>query len=61
MGAATSAGWGHRNGEKLAMGLVAPDCAVFGTPLSIEVLGEPVAAIAGDPCLYDPQNGLICA
>ena len=43
------------------MGFVDPDFAEIGTPLSVEVIGEAVAACVVDPCLHDPQNELMRA
>lgn len=61
IGTVTSGGWGYRTGKNIAMGFVDPDFAEIGTPLSVEVIGEAVAACVVDPCLHDPQNELMRA
>ena len=55
VGTVTSADWGHRVGKNIAMAFVAPDYADFGTALSVEVIGEPVAAEVVEPDLFDPE------
>ena len=61
VGTVTSAGWGYRTGKNIAMGFVDPDFAEIGTPLSVEVIGEPVPAAVVDSGLYDPGNELMRA
>lgn len=59
VGTITSAGWGYRTGKNIAMGFVDPACAAIGTALSVEVIGDPVAASVVDPAMYDPDNTLM--
>jgi dimethylglycine dehydrogenase len=61
VGSVTSAGWGHRVGRNLALGFVDPAWATQGTPLEVEVIGEPVPAQVAAPCLYDPDNSRVRA
>lgn len=55
VGTVTSAGWGHRVGRNIALGFVDPSCAEEGSGLTVEVIGEPVAAVVSASCLYDPD------
>ncbi len=59
VGTVTSAGWGYRVGKNIAMGFVDPDGAELGSSLSVEVIGEAVAAEVCAPCLYDPDFSLL--
>ena len=61
IGTVTSAGWGHRTHKNIAMGFVDPDHSAIGTPLQVEVIGEPVAAAVVAPDLYDPEYKLVRA
>ncbi|NIA69344.1 FAD-dependent oxidoreductase [Pelagibius litoralis] len=61
VGSVTSAGWGHRVGCNLALAFVDPPFAQDGSLLSVEVLGEAVAARVGEICLYDPAFSLVRA
>ncbi|MEM6489545.1 MAG: FAD-dependent oxidoreductase [Pseudomonadota bacterium] len=60
-GSVTSAAWGHRVAENLAMAFVAPQHAPNGhgiealPPLDIQILGERVPARVVDPRRYDPE------
>lgn len=57
VGSVTSATWGYRVGEHLAMGFVAPDAlpdGEHGPPLHALVQGERVLATPVDPERYDP-------
>ncbi len=56
VGRATSGGYGFRIDQSLALGLVSPECAVQGTQLEIEILGQryPAQVIAESP--YDVEN-----
>lgn len=56
VGTITSAGWGHRTGNNIAMGFVDPECADIGTDLVVEILGQATAATVCEPGLYDPEN-----
>ncbi|WP_299392555.1 FAD-dependent oxidoreductase [Pelagibius sp.] len=55
VGTVTSAGWGHRVGRNIALGFVDPSYAEEGCGLTVEVIGEPVAAVVSASCLYDPD------
>ena len=48
VGTVTSAAYGHRTGENLAMAFVDPGCAAEGTKLSLDLLGtvQPCAVVA---------------
>lgn len=59
VGTVTSAAYGHRTGENLAMGFVEPACAEIGAKLSVLVLGDVANAVVVDPCRYDPENHLV--
>jgi dimethylglycine dehydrogenase len=56
VGRATGGNFGFRINASLALGMVRPDCAIPGTELEIEILGENYAAkiIADSP--FDPRN-----
>ncbi|MGI9406751.1 MAG: FAD-dependent oxidoreductase, partial [Hyphomicrobiaceae bacterium] len=54
-GTITSAGYGHRVQENLAMGFVAPEFAEEGTALEVLVLGERLGARVVPECRYDPH------
>ncbi|MGB1213192.1 MAG: FAD-dependent oxidoreductase [Pikeienuella sp.] len=56
VGTITSAAFGHRTGENLAMAFVDPQCAEEGTTLTIEIIGQSFAAKVVAPCRYDPAN-----
>lgn len=56
VGTVTSAAWGHRVGENLAMAFVEPDHAAEGGMLEALVLGERLPATIVAPCRYDPAN-----
>ncbi|MEM1383818.1 MAG: FAD-dependent oxidoreductase [Pseudomonadota bacterium] len=56
VGTVTSAAYGHRVGENLAMAFVDPAWAEIGTALSVEMLGAAVPAEVVPPCRYDPEN-----
>ena len=58
-GSVTSAAWGHRVGENLAMGFVGPESAAEGTNLEVLLLGRAVRATVVPPCRYDPQNARV--
>ncbi|MEL7174559.1 MAG: aminomethyltransferase family protein, partial [Pseudomonadota bacterium] len=61
VGTVTSAAWGHRVGENLAMAFVAPEHAPNGRApeelpaLDVLVLGERLPARVVDPARYDPE------
>ena len=54
IGTITSGDWGHRTGLNLAYAFVEPGRAEEGTVLSVDVLGEPVAAKVIPASPYDP-------
>ncbi|MFK7858207.1 MAG: FAD-dependent oxidoreductase [Granulosicoccus sp.] len=56
IGSITSASWGYRTNQNLAMAYVAPDYAVEGGELEVLVLGKTVKATVCQPCLYDSRN-----
>jgi dimethylglycine dehydrogenase len=57
VGEITSAGWGHRVGACLALGMLRADLLVPGTALEIEVFGQRRAAeVLGDGAVWDPEN-----
>ncbi|MGI9297015.1 MAG: GcvT family protein [Gammaproteobacteria bacterium] len=55
-GSVTSAAFGHRVRENLAMGFVEPDYAEIGGEIGVLILGEIRAAKVVAECRYDPQN-----
>ncbi|WP_366141729.1 glycine cleavage T C-terminal barrel domain-containing protein [uncultured Boseongicola sp.] len=55
VGTVTSAGWGHRTNQNISYAFVDPDCAQPGQPLSVDVLGSPVAARVVKRGFYDPE------
>ncbi len=61
VGTVTSAAWGHRVGENLAMAFVDPDQATDGTDLAVLLLGQAVPARVVPPCRYDPENARVRA
>ena len=54
VGTVSSAGFGHRVGENLAMGFVEPDFAEIGCELEILVIGQRLKARVVEQCRYDP-------
>ena len=56
VGTVTSAAWGHRVGQNLAMGFIAPEFSKIGTSVGVEVLGHVLDATICPACLYDPDN-----
>jgi len=56
VGFVTSGGYGHHMQKSLAMALVSPDCAEFGTELGVHVVGvlRPARVISASP--YDPTG-----
>ena len=59
VGTITSATYGHRTGENLAMGFVDPVYADLDTELDILLLGNRVNARVVESCRYDPDNTLV--
>ncbi|MEO0622633.1 MAG: FAD-dependent oxidoreductase [Pseudomonadota bacterium] len=60
VGTVTSAAWGFRTSENLAMAYIDADVSQ-GSALSIEVLGDAVPAEIVPPCRYDPENARVKA
>lgn len=56
VGSITSASWGYRINQNLAMAYISPECASVDTELEVRVLGEIVNAKVEKACLYDEQN-----
>lgn len=56
VGTVTSGGWGYRTGLNLAYAFVEPEFAVPGAPLTVDIVGEPVAARVIESGPYDPDN-----
>jgi len=56
VGSVTSAAWGYRVKENLAMAFVDPDHAENGTRLTLMLLGERIPAEVVPACRYDPEN-----
>ncbi len=54
VGTVTSGDWGHRTGLNLALAFVDPDQADVGTSLTLDLLGERIAAEVIPPAPYDP-------
>ena len=54
IGTVTSAAYGFRTGENLAMGFVQPAHAAVGASLGVLVLGERLPAKVVEDCRYDP-------
>jgi dimethylglycine dehydrogenase len=54
VGTVTSAAYGFRTSENLAMGFVRPEHAGVGTELDVLVLGERLPARVVEQCRYDP-------
>ncbi len=59
VGTVTSAEWGRRTGENIAMAFIDPACAAIDTVLEVEVIGALVKSQVVQPCLYDPKNQLV--
>lgn len=59
VGTITSAAWGYRVGENLALAMVDEEYAHQGSKASVSVLGENVASIVVESCRYDPENALV--
>jgi dimethylglycine dehydrogenase len=60
-GLVSSGAYGYRTEVSLAFARLAPDCAVPGTRLSVEILGEPRAAVVIPGALYDPSDSRVMA
>jgi dimethylglycine dehydrogenase len=55
IGTVTSGDWGHRTGLNIAYAFVEPEFAGVGTYMTIDVLGEPMAAQIIESGPYDPD------
>ncbi|MEM0924358.1 MAG: aminomethyltransferase family protein, partial [Pseudomonadota bacterium] len=57
VGEVTSAAYGHRTGQLVALAMINADHAEPGNGIDVEVFGERVtASIAEGPALWDPEN-----
>jgi 4-methylaminobutanoate oxidase (formaldehyde-forming) len=61
VGRVTSGGYGYTVGESLAYAYLPPALAVVGTPLVVEIDGEPVAATVQREPRYDPTGSRVRA
>lgn len=59
IGSVTSAAWGHRTGQNIAMGFIDAAYAEIDTPLEVKVIGEATPAVVCEECLYDPEYRLV--
>lgn len=59
IGSVTSAAWGHRTGQNIAMGFISAANAEINTPLEVEIIGDATPAIVCEECLYDPEYRLV--
>jgi dimethylglycine dehydrogenase len=55
IGTVTSGAWGHRTGLNLALGFVDPQQAAPGSTLTLDLLGDAIAAEVIPPSPYDPD------
>ncbi len=56
VGSITSAGWGYRTKQNMAMAYVEPEYAVENTKLTVFLLGKSVTAKVCNLCLFDADN-----
>jgi dimethylglycine dehydrogenase len=54
IGTITSAAWGYRVGENLAMGFVEPEFSTIGSTFGVEIVGRVFPAEVCAECRYDP-------
>lgn len=59
VGTVTSAGWGHRTGQNIALGFIDPLANSHNADLEVQHVGGPSPARIGDICRYDPENELV--
>ncbi|MEO1293869.1 MAG: FAD-dependent oxidoreductase, partial [Pseudomonadota bacterium] len=59
VGTVTSAAWGWRVQENLAMAFLSPELAEIGTAVDVLLLGERIPAEVVAPCRYDPKNNRV--
>ncbi len=59
VGRTTSGGFGWRTGKSLALAMVKPELAGFGTELSVRVLGEIKRAVVIGESPFDPSNATL--
>ncbi|MBF0260016.1 MAG: aminomethyl transferase family protein, partial [Desulfamplus sp.] len=56
VGITSAGGYGHRVDKSICLGYIAPELAVPGTKLEVEILGRMRAAEVVAMPLYDPKN-----
>ncbi|MFW2587331.1 GcvT family protein [Sagittula sp. SSi028] len=56
VGTVTSGDWGHRTGLNLAYAFVTPEIAETGSRLTVDILGQQIAAQVIDPSPFDPDH-----
>ncbi|MEQ9675798.1 MAG: glycine cleavage T C-terminal barrel domain-containing protein, partial [Roseovarius indicus] len=55
VGTVTSGAWGHRTGKNFAYAFIAPDLALPGTAIEIDIIGRLTPARLIPPSPYDPD------
>ncbi len=61
VGTITSAAWGYRVGENLALAMIDEEHAHEGADVSVLILGNEVASTVVAACRYDPENSRVRA
>jgi dimethylglycine dehydrogenase len=56
VGTVTSGDWGHRVNKNLAYAFVRNDLSTPGNAVTVDILGDIIAARVIEPCPYDPTN-----
>ena len=56
VGTITSAAWGYRTGENIALGFIDPEYNKFEAELSVQHIDKFSPAKISEMCRYDPQN-----
>ncbi len=56
VGTITSAAWGYRTGENIALGFIDPEYNKFEAELSVQHINKFSPAKISEMCRYDPQN-----
>lgn len=59
VGTVTSAGFGYRTNQNIALAFVDPACCEMGSELFVDVVGKAVSAQVSAFCRYDPDNLLV--
>jgi len=59
VGTVTSAGWGYRTGQNIALAFIDPEAS--DCELEVQLLGQKVKASLSDLCRYDPENARVKA